>query len=79
VTGLTGSPHLLAGGREEAGGGTGPRRPKGGTGRAGRRKKGREESGPWAEWGRERGLGFVFFFFKSFLNNFSNPFLNQTC
>jgi hypothetical protein len=43
------------------------------------RRKERGGVGPWAGWGRERGLGFVFFlFFKSFLNNFSNPFLNQT-
>jgi hypothetical protein len=62
----------------EAGGGTGPRGPKGGIGRAGRRKKGWEESGPWAGWGRELGFGFFFFFFKSFLKNFSNPFLNKT-
>jgi hypothetical protein len=33
----------------------------------------------WAEWGRERVWGLVvFFFFKSFLNNFSNPLFNQT-
>jgi hypothetical protein len=44
--------------------------------------RGEEKKGEGGEWtlGRMgKGFGFVFFlFFKTFLNNFSNPFQNQT-
>jgi hypothetical protein len=68
--GLTGGPHLSAGGREEEGRWAGGCGWAGKVGWAARKKKKRE----WAGWGR--GLGFVFF--QILLNNFSNLFLNQT-
>jgi hypothetical protein len=42
-------------------------------------KKGEEESGPWAGWGKERGLGLVFFFLFSnpFKQFFSKPFFKS--
>jgi hypothetical protein len=50
-------------------------------GPSGKKRKRREESGPWAGWGRERGLGYGFFqtLFKSnllhkFLQTFHKPF-----
>jgi hypothetical protein len=48
-------------------------------GREGRMGRGEEKEGEWAGWGKSLGFWFVFsFFFKSFLNNFSKLFYNQT-
>jgi hypothetical protein len=79
--GLTGGPHLSAGGRERRRGRwwSGPRGPEVGSWAAAERKGEGEESGPRAGWGgKGRKVRFVFsFFFKSFLKPTFKPFQIQ--